>query len=603
MLSFQGRVLSLAESGVSLPDVRSAYEALNTCPSFVMHHLVRASEQLVHRPGRAIKTPLQARFLLTLLEIPSLSYRLGGDPVPKELLKRLFGIISGLSNDIHHHLVNWFGRLSPELFKQRVELINSHVSHRLANCTKSSVLNGARRTSYENDWQIKAAARTMALFFAANTIRSKLPVSDFYNTMVDYIDLLTDFFAWEKKKQKFLFCQYPFFISLGQKQFILENDAKRQMETKAREAFFSSLDEKRVIQPHLILSVRRDHLVEDSLREISLQENDLKKSLRIQFIGEEGVDAGGLRKEWFLLLCRELFDRKFGLFDSDEESNYSWFSPNAMDTSGQFFLVGVVLGLAIYNSTILDIQLPSAAFKKLLGVPCNLADLALLHPNLARGLQTLLDYEGDVESTFCLDFVVDHELCGKRSNVPLVPGGENRPVTNANRKEYVNKYVKYLLDDSCVRQFFHLSRGFFQVCGGNALSLFRAEEIELLVRGSPEPLDVQQLESIAVYDGSTKPKNVSDPEPVIVWFWALFQSLDVIDQRRLLSFVTGSDRIPATGAANLSFRISVLGNSQRRLPVAHTCFNQLCLHRYKTQELLKQKLLFAVRESSGFGLK
>lgn len=43
---------------------------------------------------------------------------------------------------------------------------------------------------------------------------------------------------------------------------------------------------------------------------------DLKKSLRIEFIGEDGVDAGGLRKEWFLLLVRQLFDPQFGTFST-----------------------------------------------------------------------------------------------------------------------------------------------------------------------------------------------------------------------------------------------------------------------------------------------
>lgn len=37
--------------------------------------------------------------------------------------------------------------------------------------------------------------------------------------------------------------------------------------------------------------------------------------------------------------------------------------------------------------------------------------------------------------------------------------------------------------------------------GGNALSLFKGEELELCVRGSKEPLDVEQLKGVTVYEG------------------------------------------------------------------------------------------------------
>jgi E3 ubiquitin-protein ligase HECTD2 len=54
------------------------------------------------------------------------------------------------------------------------------------------------------------------------------------------------------------------------------------------------------------------------------------------------------------------------MFLYDEDSQYCYFNPNSLEPSEQFFLVGVVLGLAIYNSTILDVALPPFAFRKLL---------------------------------------------------------------------------------------------------------------------------------------------------------------------------------------------------------------------------------------------
>ena len=272
----------------------------------------------------------------------------------------------------------------------------------------------------------------------------------------------------------------------------------------------------------------------------------------------------------------------------------------------------MLLGLAIYNSTILDIALPPFAFKKLLAAAplssitrptykCSLDDLAELRPALAKGLRALLEFEGDVTDTFCYDFVAQVDRYGEVVPVPLCAGGEKRPVTNANRREFVDLYVHYLLDTAVTRQFEPFKRGFFTVCGGNALSLFRPEEIELLVRGSDEPLDVASLRAVATYDNWSNAR--PETEPVVRWFWDFFEQTQPQAQRKILSFVTGSDRIPAMGATSLSIRLVCLGVDSSRFPTARTCFNQLGLYRYETRERLEQVLWDAVLNSEGFGLK
>lgn len=526
-------------------------------------------------------------------------------------------------------------------------------------------------TDWADDWQIKSAAKFMSLLFAANnnwqgrrkdrglprkdsglshlthaTVsearRSSqlLHISSFYNTLLDYQDLIADFKVWETHKDKFAFCQYPFFLSMGAKIKILEYDARRQMEIKAREAYFDNVIRQRAIDGHYHLRVRRDCMVEDSLQQISEAvgsgQEELKKGLRVHFAGEEGVDAGGLRKEWFLMLVREVFDADHGLFIYDEDSNTCYFNPNTFETSDQYYLVGAVLGLAIYNSTILDIALPSFAFRKLLAaappgqagsapnrnsMTYTLADLAEYKPRLAAGLQQLLEFDGDVESTYCWSFVAPVERYGLVNDVPLVPGGEKMTVTNDNRQDFVDAYVKYLLDNAVSRQFEPFKRGFFTVCAGNALSLFRAEEIELLVRGSDEALDVSSLKGVAAYENwrhQEQPhstiKSPSESEPLIEWFWQIFESAVPEQQRKLLTFITGSDRIPAVGATSLVLKINAGGDGwsgvdsrgndeSQRYPVARTCFNMLVLWRYSSKSQLEQRLWRAVEDSEGFGLK
>ncbi|CAI2170422.1 1132_t:CDS:10 [Funneliformis geosporum] len=618
-----GRQVTLEDCGVALDQVRETYKIMLELPVSVIRSMMKSVENILKRPGRMLKRREDIKFLMIILENPLLAQH----NFPQEsqyhhnIVKRIFGLLSNLSNELHHYLVNWFARLSTTIFRKRVELVNSFITFRLSKLSKQR--NKTSPEDYESDWRISSAARVMALLFAANKQQIKVPLSDFYNTMVDYIELIEDFDRWEQRQGKFAFCQYPFLISMGGKMSIMEFDAKRQMESKAKEAFFTILFQRRVTTTVLILKIRRDYLIEDSLRQISANEMDLKKSLRIEFVGEDGVDGGGLRKEWFLLLVRHLFDPQFGMFTWDEDSKLCWFNPASFETSDQYYLVGVVIGLAIYNSTILDVHLPLACYKKLFNVPVGLEDLAVFRPAFARGLHQLLTFEGDVESTFCRDFVGEYEAFGELQRIPLLPDGQNLPVTNANREEYVDRYVNFVLNESIAKQFEPFKRGFNNVCGGNALSLFQPEEIELLVRGGEEPIEIEQLQVVTVYE------NFSEEEETIINFWSIFRDMDPLMQRKLLTFVTGTDRIPATGLTNLAFKISCIGEDSDRLinnknfysriffsspdfnkwykisrfPTAHTCFNQLCLYRYRSRKKLEDKLKRSITDSEGFWLK
>ncbi|EXJ77278.1 other hect domain ubiquitin protein ligase E3 [Capronia epimyces CBS 606.96] len=662
-----------------------------------------------HPPSSSGK-PLDDRFRGSPSKrVPSSGRRPGSLGHHSGIIKRIIGLMANLSNDVHHCLVSWFARYSDGHFQRTVEMVGSFVTYRLArqqrrpvhepinpteglvpsfadsglhhasqihaalggrpSSTSASKSDGKPKiSSYGEDWQIRAAARVMALLFQANIghtgkkrdgsgsheQRSQglghnakypasshgqiIPISCFYNTMLDYADLVADFETWETTKTKFTFCQYPFFLSIYAKIHILEHDARRQMEVKAREAFFDSILSRKAVSQYLVLKVRRDCLVEDSLRSVSevvgSGGNDIKKGLRIDFQGEEGIDAGGIRKEWFLLLVREIFDPHHGLFVYDDDSQYCYFNPFCFESSEQFFLVGVLLGLAIYNSTILDVAFPPFVFKKLLAsAPLTgdkltstpkvshgftLEDLAEFRPALARGFRQLLEFEGDVEETFCRDFVAELDRYGEIVQVPLCPGGEKRAVTNANRREFVDLYIRYLLDTAVARQYEPFKRGFFTVCGGNALSLFRPEEIELLVRGSDEPLDIASLRAVATYEGWPKNDGPPEQQPQVVWFWDFFARVSAEDQRKILGFITGSDRIPAMGATNLIIRIQLLRSKDEfdaygrpmskpieieRFPIARTCFNTLSLYRYSSREKLEHKLWMAVTGSEGFGLK
>lgn len=130
------------------------------------------------------------------------------------------------------------------------------------------------------------------------------------------------------------------------------------------------------------------------------------------------MDAGGVKKEFFQLLLGELVRPEFGMLVHNPESRTVYFNPDSLETDTEFMLIGIIVSLAIYNSVLLDLPLPLAVYKKLLGLPAGLPDLETMQPRLARSLRQLLDYDeaasgASVEDCFCLTFSLDVESFGE----------------------------------------------------------------------------------------------------------------------------------------------------------------------------------------------
>lgn len=175
--------------------------------------------------------------------------------------------------------------------------------------------------------------------------------------------------------------------------------------------------------------------MQDTIREIAqYNQSDLKKPLKVKFCGEEAEDAGGVRKEFFMLLLKDLIDPKYGMFKEYEDSRVVWFADVTFETETMYFLIGIICGLAIYNFTIINLPFPLALYKKLLNEKVDLSDLRELSPTLANSMQQILEYNGeDFEETFDLNFEISREIFGESKSEPLKQNGENIPVTLENR--------------------------------------------------------------------------------------------------------------------------------------------------------------------------
>ena len=346
----------------------------------------------------------------------------------------------------------------------------------------------------------------------------------------------------------------------------------------------------------LTLNIHRDRLIQDTLNELGKNGQNLQNELKVKFIGEEGVDEGGVKKEFFILLIRQIFDPNYGMFNYNKNTRLYWFNHYPFEPKIKFELIGTIFGLAIYNNTILDVKLPICVYKKLLGIKPSFEDLKECDSELYKNLKFILTSDNpNLEQDLDTPFTVVDDKFGEKITIALVPGGENIFVNNINKEEYVELFVDWYFNKSIDEYFRSFEKGFYKVFNRSLTKILTPEELELILCGT-QLLDFHELKIAAVYEEFDKNSET------IKYFWEILFDFNEEEKKKFLSFVTGCDRAPIDGLGSLPITITNGGSDLNQLPTAHTCFNNLILPDYKNKEKLKKSLLTAINYSEGFGL-
>lgn len=485
------------------------------------------------------------------------------------------------------------------VFSQCADLYDGNMMKLVVNKVKR-VVAGLFRENAE-DVEFSCFANKLDLLQALYLSNERFPRLSFQEFYVESINtevnLKVDFKYWysqinknQPNAKKNAFFWYPWAFDIGSKAIMLGQEIKELMLAELHNAWIEA-----DLEIFTILEVNRNNLLEDTLLQLNSGLN-LKKPLKIHFVGEEGVDEGGVKKEFFQLLVKEIFDPGFGMFCYYEEQRRVWFNPDTFESGANFEIVGKIVALAVYNSTILDIHLPMVAYKKLLGHPVNISDLEEFNPSLVKGLKSLQNFEGDIEQVFCLNFSIETSFLGQISKHDLIPGGSLIPVTQENLEQYIALYTDWWLNKGIEKSFEGFKRGFLSVCNGRVLASFKASELELIICGEPV-LDFYALEKATKYEGFSK------ESVTIQYFWQIIHSFSKQQQKRFLSFVSGSDRAPIGGLGKMQMTITRTGADTNRLMTAHTCFNYLILPEYTDKGKMMEMMLMAIENASGFGLR
>ncbi|XP_062098638.1 E3 ubiquitin-protein ligase UPL2-like [Humulus lupulus] len=361
----------------------------------------------------------------------------------------------------------------------------------------------------------------------------------------------------------------------------------------------------------LRISVRRAYILEDSYNQLRMRSTqDLKGRLTVHFQGEEGIDAGGLTREWYQLLSRVIFDKGALLFTT--VGNESTFQPNPnsvyqTEHLSYFKFVGRVVGKALFDGQLLDVHFTRSFYKHILGVKVTYHDIEAIDPDYFKNLKWMLenDISDDLNLTFSIDADEEKLILYERTEVTdyeLIPGGRNIKVTEENKHQYVDLVAEHRLTTAIRPQINAFMEGFNELIPRELISIFHDKELELLISGLPD-IDLDDMRANTEYSG------YSAASPVIQWFWEVAQGFSKEDKARLLQFVTGTSKVPLEGFSALQgisgsqkFQIHRAYGSPNHLPSAHTCFNQLDLPEYPSKQHLEERLLLAIHEANeGFG--
>uniref|UniRef100_A0A8C6V8F2 HECT-type E3 ubiquitin transferase n=1 Tax=Neogobius melanostomus TaxID=47308 RepID=A0A8C6V8F2_9GOBI len=344
---------------------------------------------------------------------------------------------------------------------------------------------------------------------------------------------------------------------------------------------------------HCRIEVSREEIFEESYRQVmKMRPKDLWKRLMVKFRGEEGLDYGGVAREWLYLLSHEMLNPYYGLFQYSRDDIYTLqINPDSAvnpEHLSYFHFVGRIMGMAVFHGHYIDGGFTLPFYKQLLGKPITLDDMESVDPDLHNSLVWILDNDitGVLDHTFC----VEHNAYGEIIQHELKPNGKTISVTQDTKKEYVRLYVNWRFLRGIEAQFLALQKGFNEVIPQHLLKAFDEKELELIVCGLGK-IDISDWKS------NTRLKHCTAESNIVKWFWKAVESFDEERRARLLQFALQGAAGPRL------FTIHQIDASTNNLPKAHTCFNRIDIPPYEHYDKLYDKLLTAIEETCGFAVE
>lgn len=409
-----------------------------------------------------------------------------------------------------------------------------------------------------------------------------------------------------------LFCQKRNILVATFVKLLLKNIGGSECFEDKKRYFYHELKKLHSIKANMRMSlkIKRNTIVEDTWRTVkSLGVSDWWKKFEISFEGELGLDYGGLAREWFHIVLNRLFNEElFQRFDKDNLQGLSHptqFRKGVYKKLKFFELAGMLVGKCLIECACDQIrqQYVKARFTRsflsqILGLGVSWRHFETDDKEYYTGkIKYIIDNDPEYLDIYFTEDVYDNENQLVKT-VELKTNGSRILVNELNKFEYIQRLAEYRLAESVKDEINAFLKGLQSLIPDGLLTMFDENELELLLCGM-EIISLADLRANHIPD-----YNSIFFKGIIGWFWTVISSFNQEELSRLLQFTTGCSQLPPDGFSGLrpKFKITHSGGLDT-LPMAHTCFNQLCLPTYSSMKELKTKLLIAITEGvEGFGI-
>jgi len=369
----------------------------------------------------------------------------------------------------------------------------------------------------------------------------------------------------------------------------LNNERKLPPEPKLNRPEFRNWANKILMSKEFTLQVSRNEVYESIQKFSKLSADKYRHTLRIKFMGEDGVDVDGLSREYLHLLASELMSESRNLFTTTPTGSYR-ISPSSTASSKTYETIGRIMAMAVLNDRNFDIPFVRPYYKLMLGGNLETSDLEWFDEDLYKNLESLSQ---NSVAGLDLTFSIDTEYS---TSIELVEHGESINVTDANKEEFIRLYAESKMRGQVKEQLNALISGFNSVIPADEISMFADPSgLEMLIAGEPRY-------NVEDWKNNTIVQDYSREDKLIIWFWNYLETLSDLDLSRLLKFITGSPRVLA--GARTIFTIAELYGGYETFPTANTCSKQIRIPAYETYELLAERMNQFMKwgVDEGFGL-
>ncbi|TDH65011.1 uncharacterized protein CCR75_008794 [Bremia lactucae] len=288
------------------------------------------------------------------------------------------------------------------------------------------------------------------------------------------------------------------------------------------------------------IRVHRERVLKQSMTLfMSAPSGFLHRRLRVDFMGEAGIDGGGILREWLHLVCSQISTEALGLFALTSSSAHQgyWIKRTSTAKSAKhlemYEFFGKVLGKALLEGLFFNMRLSIPLLKHILGVPLKLSDLYLLDETVYSSMMWIL--ENDNTNALGLNFTIE--------GIELIPSGTNVTLHDGNKQLYVAKVAQYYLFESVQTEVSCIVEGLRSIISDSALHIFDFKELDLLLSGLPHiDLSDWRLHTDVQFCEQT-----AQEFQLVEWFWEILEALSQDQLGRLLQYVTGSSCVPSEG--------------------------------------------------------